>query len=273
MQTPIRVPKSRADIQAAMYTPPLGNKAHQNRRGHGILAAHDPLNQYKGDETAKELNIVWITGMWSGAVPGTGRYSELLKPLGYNIKTIRTLGDMKTAGLGRIVRHIPFQAVKNLHGRWADTHVARNQEKVTGEMADSIPDLIIGSSQGGAIALSIANMYQDTPMLLLCPAWKIFNVTPTYVNPSTVIIHGVHDLEVPFKDSQELAEQFNLTLIPTNDGHIMKQGMSVVASQLYNLTPALAKAKREREQETERQRGVPEPAQENVQYKINMWLA
>lgn len=277
VQTPVRVPKTRADIQAAMYNPPEGDRQHQYRRGRGILTPQDPLNQYKGDETSSDLNIVWITGMWSGAVPGTGRYSELLKPLGYNIKTIRTLSDMKTAGLGRIVQHIPFQGVKNLHSRWAGKHVARNQKKVTGEMADSTPDLIIGSSQGGAIALSIADRYRDTPMLLLCPAWKIFNVTPTYVNPHSVIIHGIHDFEVPFKDSQELAEQFNLTLIPTNDGHIMKQGMSVLVSQLHNLTPALAKSKREREAEMGRQRGepvaVPQAQESILSYNVNLWFA
>ena len=271
-----RVPQSRAEIQAAMYKTPSADKQHQYRRGRGILKANDPLNQFKGEETSGDLNIVWITGMWSGAVPGTGRYSELLKPLGYNVKTVRTLADMKTAGLGRLVRHIPFQAVKNLHRRWAGAHIARNQEKVSNELSDSVPDLIIGSSQGGAIALSIADRYKDTPMLLLCPAWKIFNVTPTYVHPSTVIIHGVHDIEVPFKDSQELAQQFNLKLIPTEDGHIMKQGISVLVSQLHNLTPGLAKAKREREAEMERQRGTgaESQAQESViQYKINLWLA
>lgn len=269
---PLRVPKSRAEINAAMHTPPAGDYQWHRSRGRGVLHDRDPINQWKGDETAGALNIVWITGMWSGAVPGTGRYSELLKPLGYNVRTVRTLSDMKTAGLGRIVRHIPFQSVKNLHSRWAGAHIGRNQEKVTGELADSVPDLIIGSSQGGAVALSIADRYKDTPMILLCPAWKIFNVTPTYLNPESLIIHGVRDLEVPFQDSQELAEKFGVRLVPTRDGHIMKQGMSVLISQLHSVAPMLAKLKRDRESEAEKQRVVP-TQEEGVLPQVNLWFA
>ncbi|MDZ4851513.1 MAG: hypothetical protein SGI77_19660 [Pirellulaceae bacterium] len=33
------------------------------------------------------------------------------------------------------------------------------------------PDVIVGSSRGGAIAVNIAN--GETPLVLLCPAWKI----------------------------------------------------------------------------------------------------
>ena len=264
---PVRVPKNDVEVQTAMHTPPENDAKWHYSRGRGILDKSDPINQWKTDDgEADALNIIWITGMWSGAVPGTGRYTELLKPLGYNVKTIRTLSDLKTAGLGRIVRHIPFQAVKNLHSRWANTHIDRNQKKVMSEIADGMPDLIIGSSQGGAVALSIADRYRDTPMILLCPAWKIFNVTPTYINSNSLIIHGVKDVEVPFQDSQELAEKFNIRLIPTMDGHILKQGMSVLISQLHNLAPSLAKLKRDREAEAEKQR-LPE------HYKINLWIA
>ena len=267
-ETP-RVPKTSKDITAAMPSIPKNDANWNYPRGRGILRKNDPLNQWKGDETSNDLNIVWITGMWSGAVPGTGRYAELLKPLGYNVRVIRTISDMKTAGLGRIVRHIPFKAVKNLHSKWASSHVDKNFEKVTTEINDQTePDLIIGSSQGGAVALSIAPRYKDIPMILLCPAWKIFNVTPTYVNPESVIIHGIHDIEVPFEDSQELAQMFDIKLIPTKDGHILKQGMSVLMSQLHSVAPSLLKAKLDREREIDKQRVAVK--QENT---INLWIA
>jgi hypoxanthine phosphoribosyltransferase len=32
------------------------------------------------------------------------------------------------------------------------------------------PDVIVGSSRGGAVALNINS--KDTPLVLLCPAWK-----------------------------------------------------------------------------------------------------
>lgn len=254
------VPTSYSPGVQTLYHGFPGEEKFQNSRNKGVLQKNDPLNQYKTENNY--FNIVWITGMWSGAVPGTGRYSELLKPLGYNVKIIRTLSDMKTAGLGRIVRHIPIQAVKNIHSRWAAAHVSRNQDKISQEL-DAEPDLIIGSSQGGAIALSIADKYKDTPMFLLCPAWKIFNVNPTYVHPSSVIIHGIYDIEVPFQDSQELAQKFNITLIPTKDGHIVKQGMSVLISHLYNMATSLNRKKKTKEQESEL-------AQECV---VNLWFA
>lgn len=255
-----KVPTTKAQIQAAiMHHADPKDLQHQNSRRKGVLQKNDPLNQFKTDNSY--FNIVWITGMWSGAVPGTGRYSELLKPLGYNVKIIRTLADMKTAGLGRLVRHIPIQAVRDLHSRWASAHINRNQEKVSKEL-DSEPDLIIGSSQGGAIALSIADKYKNTPMFLLCPAWKIFNVTPTYVHPSSIIIHGINDIEVPFQDSQELAQKFNITLIPTKDGHIIRQGMSVLISQLYNMATTLNRSKKEKESDLQQQ-----------ECAINFWFA
>ena len=32
------------------------------------------------------------------------------------------------------------------------------------------PDVIVGSSRGGAVAMNIGS--QDTPLVLLCPVWK-----------------------------------------------------------------------------------------------------
>lgn len=199
-------------------------------RRQGILEPNDPINQYKTNDS---INVVWITGMWSGIVPGTGKYKELLSPLGYNIQVVKTLANMKAAGLGRIVRHLPI--LNTLHKKIADPHVQKNQDKVLGEMGDNTPDIIIGSSQGGAIALSVANKYQDVPMVLLCPAWKIFGVHPTYINPQSVIIHGIADIEVPIQDSIELSKMFNVKLIKTPDGHIMSYGLSILVNQLHNL--------------------------------------
>jgi hypothetical protein len=43
------------------------------------------------------------------------------------------------------------------------------------------PDVVVGSSRGGAVALNINS--NDTPLVLLCPEWKRWG-TVTTVNPS-----------------------------------------------------------------------------------------
>jgi hypothetical protein len=271
----IRVPRTRSQISTSMQQLPANDRKFRSDRGRGKLRPDDPINQYTNVD-GQDINIVWITGMWSGAVPGTGRYAELLKPLGYNLRIVKTLSDLKSAALGRLVRHWPFSMLSGTHKGWADAHVARNQEKVTKELGeDTTPDLIIGSSQGGAIALSIAPRYTDIPMILLCPAWKIFRVTPTYVHPESVIIHGVRDMEVPFEDSQELAEMFEgIRLIPTNDGHIMQEGLTILIRMLQSMTGLLSKRKREREIEAQKGRDAASVAQESVYIpQVNIWFA
>ena len=64
------------------------------------------------------------------------------------------------------------------------------------------PDVVVGSSRGGAVAMNINA--GNTPLVLLCPAWKRWG-TATTVNPATIIQHSRADETVPFADSEELA--------------------------------------------------------------------
>jgi hypothetical protein len=50
------------------------------------------------------------------------------------------------------------------------------------------PDVVVGSSRGGAVAMNIDS--GTTPLVLLCPAWKRWG-TATEVNPNTVILHAL----------------------------------------------------------------------------------
>jgi alpha/beta superfamily hydrolase len=63
------------------------------------------------------------------------------------------------------------------------------------------PEVIVGSSRGGALAMSLAS--GDTPLVLLCPAWKKYGAART-VKPNTTILHSRADDVVPFADSEEL---------------------------------------------------------------------
>ncbi len=63
------------------------------------------------------------------------------------------------------------------------------------------PDVIVGSSRGGAVAMNIES--KDTPLVLLCPAWKKWGTAAT-VKPNTTILHSRQDDVVPFANSEEL---------------------------------------------------------------------
>lgn len=69
------------------------------------------------------------------------------------------------------------------------------------------PDVVVGSSRGGAVAMNIN--IGSTPLVLLCPAWKRWG-TATNVKPGTVILHSRADETVPFADSQELLRHSGL---------------------------------------------------------------
>jgi len=68
-------------------------------------------------------------------------------------------------------------------------------------------DVVVGSSRGGAVAMNIDS--GDTPLVLLCPAWKTWG-TATTVKPRTVILHSKADEVVPFADSEELVRNSGL---------------------------------------------------------------
>lgn len=69
------------------------------------------------------------------------------------------------------------------------------------------PDVIVGSSRGGAVAMNVES--GDTPLVLLCPAWKNWGTAKT-VKSQTTILHSRADDVVPFTDSAELVRNSGL---------------------------------------------------------------
>jgi len=63
------------------------------------------------------------------------------------------------------------------------------------------PDVIVGSSRGGAVAMNIDS--GETPLVLLCPAWKNWGTAKT-LKVNSVILHSRADDVIPFGDSEEL---------------------------------------------------------------------
>ena len=63
------------------------------------------------------------------------------------------------------------------------------------------PDVVVGSSRGGALAMNLQG--GSTPLVLLCPAWRKYGEARA-VPPGTAILHSRLDDVVPFADSEEL---------------------------------------------------------------------
>ncbi|WDI39863.1 alpha/beta hydrolase [Bremerella sp. P1] len=81
------------------------------------------------------------------------------------------------------------------------------------------PDVVVGSSRGGAVAININS--GKTPLVLLCPAWRNWG-TAKSVKPNTTILHSRQDDVIPFADSEELVANSGLppeTLIEVGNDH------------------------------------------------------
>ena len=92
------------------------------------------------------------------------------------------------------------------------------------------PQVVVGSSRGGAVALNINS--NTTPLVLLCPAWKKWGTVKT-LKSTTLILHSRNDEVIPFADSEELVASSGLppeTLIEIGSDHRLadKSSLSVM---------------------------------------------
>ena len=80
------------------------------------------------------------------------------------------------------------------------------------------PDVVVGSSRGGAIAMAIDP--KGARMILIAPAWINFK-GPSRVPMSASILHSQLDDVVPFTNSLNLSEQYGASLIDCGKDHRM----------------------------------------------------
>ena len=81
------------------------------------------------------------------------------------------------------------------------------------------PQVVVGSSRGGAVAMNIDS--GNARLVLLCPAWKRWGTAKT-VKPGMVILHSRADDVIPFGDSEELVRNSGLpasALIEVGNDH------------------------------------------------------
>jgi alpha-beta hydrolase superfamily lysophospholipase len=87
------------------------------------------------------------------------------------------------------------------------------------EFDEHRPDVVVGSSRGGAVAMNLD--IGDARLVLLCPAWKKWGAART-VKPGTAILHSRGDDVVPFAHSEELVANSgsaNASLVEVGTDH------------------------------------------------------
>ncbi len=97
------------------------------------------------------------------------------------------------------------------------------------EFDRQLPQVIVGSSRGGAVAMNLSAV--DVPLVLLCPAWKRWGSLQT-VRPGTTILHSRRDEVIPYADSEELVRISGLpasTLVEVGSDHRLADGESLQA--------------------------------------------
>jgi hypothetical protein len=91
------------------------------------------------------------------------------------------------------------------------------------------PDVVVGWSRGGAVAMSIDTEY--SPLILIAPAWKNWGTMAT-VKPEVVILHSPLDDLVSIEESRELLQNSGLPeerLLAMGEDHRMIDEAAVVA--------------------------------------------
>jgi predicted esterase len=150
-------------------------------------------------------NILYITGMNSSGIK-----PKILATMGYNVKTLSTTSNVMTATLGRFKRYIAAfeKQINGLGQQFIQENIAKHDREIQG----FVPDVVVGTSQGGAVAMKLGSRYPKAKFVLNAPAWKIFNAIPENLPSDTIVLQGKKDMLVPFQDSMELKEKYGFNV-------------------------------------------------------------
>lgn len=81
---------------------------------------------------------------------------------------------------------------------------------------DFKPDLVVGSSRGGAVAMNMNTL--ETPLVLLAPAWPYFGKSKE-CKSNSIIIHSQNDEIISIDNSIDLAKRSNCKLLIAGENH------------------------------------------------------
>jgi predicted esterase len=105
------------------------------------------------------------------------------------------------------------------------------------EDSDFLPDVVVGTSQGGALVMQVAHNYPHSKFVLGAPAWQIFGADPSGLPKDTIVIQGMKDRQVLPRSSFELKDRFDFELRTYNFGHTIPTNVikDAVDTQLKRL--------------------------------------
>ncbi len=96
------------------------------------------------------------------------------------------------------------------------------------------PDLVVGSSRGGAVAMSVST--RGAPVVLIAPGWKRF-MNEQQVGEwnircepqKTIILHSRNDDIIPIEDSYDLNAGNNMKIVEVGECHRMSDEDALAA--------------------------------------------
>jgi hypothetical protein len=112
-----------------------------------------------------------------------------------------------------------------LNPNLSDWFFSRSVRQAQAAFDEFQPEVIVGSSRGGAVAMALDS--GETPLILLAPAFRRWGKA-RWVKNNCVVIHSPHDKYVPYSDSFELCGKSGATLLAAgvdhrlNDPHAME---------------------------------------------------
>ena len=130
---------------------------------------------------------------------------------------------------GRKPTFLKDQGFEVLNPALPDEDFAESIRIAESQYDEHQPNVIVGSSRGGAVAVNMRS--GDTPLVLLCPAWKKWGNAKT-IRSNTVILHSSHDDVIPLDDSKELIANSGLpaqTLVEFGTDHRLADPLSLQA--------------------------------------------
>ena len=88
------------------------------------------------------------------------------------------------------------------------------------------PEVIVGSSRGGALAMNVASM--GARLVLVAPAWNIYG-PGSGIGADSTIIHSEADRVIPFEDSLQLSAKHGAVLVSAGSDHRMNDSNALSA--------------------------------------------
>ncbi|MGD9646616.1 MAG: alpha/beta hydrolase [Pirellulales bacterium] len=110
-----------------------------------------------------------------------------------------------------------------------DDNFARSVEIAQAAFDARRPQVVVGSSRGGAVAMNCD--LRGAPLVLVAPAWRRWG-TAAKVPRETILLHSAADEVIPLADSRELAAASGLddsSLVVVGDEHRMIDARALAA--------------------------------------------